>query len=72
MTLYQIFKNDQLVADNVEASKLFGFIPAGSKLISGNTTRMVDKPEGGLEEHHEIRAHYKLHAGGYITIIQKP
>lgn len=70
MTTYNVFRDNSLVAEKVSITVAMGHVPAGSVLTSGNKTSTVNKPEGGLEEVTEIRAVYKVRAGGHITIIQ--
>lgn len=71
MPLYQVFHNDDMIADNLTINEALQRIPAGSVLVSGNTKKTITKPDGGLEEVEEIKAVYKLTGSrGKITVIQ--
>lgn len=71
MTTYQIFRGDEMIADNININELFNLIPAGSQLISGNRTEIIRKPNGCFEQHTEVKAVYKLMTGFNLTVIQK-
>lgn len=60
-----------MIADKVSINDAYNLLPAGSKLISGNTTRSVKIPEGGIKEVEEVKAVFQVPCGGpKITIIQ--
>lgn len=72
MTTYQVFRDNSQVKRSCSITEAYTMVPAGSKMISGNTSKEVICPNGKIETITEIRAHFQCPAGGTITIIQNP
>lgn len=69
--LYQVWKNDKLVADKVTITEASMHIPAGSKLVSGNQKKKVKTQDGKEEIVEEIRALYQTPCNGpKYSIVQ--
>ena len=71
MRTYQVFEDTNLVKSNASITEAYEHVKAGSKMISGNTTKEV-VVNGKIETITEIKAHYKSPQGGTVTIIENP
>lgn len=71
MIKYQVFENDRMILDNATITEAYSKIPAGSKLISGNTSKSLRKDDGSEQIVEEIKAVYQVPCKGLkITVIQ--
>lgn len=71
MRTYQVFEDNSQVKKACSITEAYGHVKAGSKMISGNTTKEV-VVNGKIETITEIKAHYKSPQGGTVTIIENP